>query len=194
MFAFDPDSGLLAEARQLASPNCDQRPAACEPDLIVVHGISLPPGEFGGPWIDQLFTNTLSAAEHPYFAEIADLRVSAHFLISRDGALVQYVSVNLRAWHAGESCFASRESCNDFSIGIELEGEDQTPYEKAQYDCLAMLIDSLRTQKESLTDACVVGHSDIAPGRKTDPGEAFDWHYLDGLLSTKVNNSGTGRD
>jgi AmpD protein len=192
MFKLDASSGLLDKVQQVVSPNCDKRPADCEPDLIVVHGISLPPGEFGGPWIDQLFTNTLAEKEHPYFAEIAGLRVSAHFLIRRDGALVQYVSVNQRAWHAGESCFESRDSCNDFSIGIELEGEDQIPYEKAQYHCLAMLIDSLRAQKDSLTNARIVGHSDIAPGRKTDPGEAFDWHYLDSLLVTKENNSGTG--
>jgi len=194
MFKLDPCSGLLAEARQVASPNCDERPADCEPGLIVVHGISLPPGEYGGPWIDQLFTNTLLAKEHPYFAEIAGLRVSAHFLIHRDGGLVQYVPVHQRAWHAGESCFGGRECCNDFSVGIELEGEDQTPYEKAQYHCLATLIDSLRAQNDSLTNAHIVGHSDVAPGRKTDPGEAFDWRYLETLLTTNGNDSGTGTD
>jgi AmpD protein len=194
MYTLDASSGLLAEVQQVVSPNSDKRPDGCEPDLIVVHGISLPPGEFGGPWIDQLFTNTLPAEGHPYFVEIAGLRVSAHFLIRRDGGLVQYVSVNQRAWHAGESCFESRECCNDFSIGIELEGEDQIPYEKAQYHCLAKLIDSLRAQKDSLTNARIVGHSDIAPGRKTDPGEAFDWHYLDSLLAATGNNSATGTD
>ena len=184
MFTLDTHSGLLAEARQVESPNCDARPDGCVPELIVVHGISLPPGEFGGPWIDRLFTNELPPGEHPYFAQIAGMRVSAHFLIRRDGSLVQYVPVTQRAWHAGESCFVQRECCNDFSIGIELEGEDQTPYEKAQYDCLATLIDALRTQISSLADAQVVGHSDIAPGRKTDPGEAFDWGQLQALLAS----------
>ena len=198
MFKLDASSGLLAEVQQVVSPNSDKRPAGCEPDLIVVHGISLPPGEFGGPWIDQLFTNTLPADGHPYFAKIAGLRVSAHFLIRRDGRLVQYVPVNKRAWHAGESCFESRERCNDFSIGIELEGEDQIPYEEVQYQCLVRLIDSLRAQIDSLSNARIVAHSDISPGRKTDPGEAFDWQHLDGLLaakvSTKGNNSGRGTD
>jgi AmpD protein len=189
MFKLDVHSGFLAEARQVVSPNCDARPAGCEPDLIVVHGISLPPGEFGGPWIDQLFANSLPEDEHPYFAKLAGQRVSAHFLIGRDGRLTQYVPVNRRAWHAGESCFEERECCNDFSIGIELEGDDQTPYEEQQYHCLAMLIDTLRTQLDSLADALIVGHSDIAPGRKTDPGEAFDWHKLDKLLTS---GSGTG--
>jgi AmpD protein len=194
MLKLDVGTGLLDEVRQVESPNCDERPADCEPDLIVVHGISLPPGEFGGPWIEQLFTNRLPAEEHPYFAEIADLRVSAHFLISRDGGLAQYVPINRRAWHAGESCFETRECCNDFSIGIELEGEDQTPYEKEQYHCLAMLINCLRSQMDSLAKASVVGHSDIAPGRKTDPGEAFDWHYLDTLLTTNAIDSSADTD
>jgi AmpD protein len=143
-----------------------------------VHGISLPPGEFGGPWIDLLFTNKLPAGAHPYFANIADARVSAHFLIRRDGQLIQYVPINRRAWHAGDSSHAGRSCCNDFSIGIELEGDNSTPYENAQYDCLAVLVTSLRLQVDSLAEAQIVGHSDIAPGRKTDPGEAFDWPAL----------------
>jgi AmpD protein len=185
MLKLEPESGLFAGARQVLSPNCDDRPAGCDPGLIVVHGISLPPGEFGGPWIDRLFTNTLPADEHPYFAEIVGLEVSAHFLIRRDGELVQYVPVDRRAWHAGESSFEGRERCNDFSIGIELEGEDTTPYEDIQYRQLAALIESLRAQIKSLADARVVGHSDVAPGRKTDPGEAFDWQYLNDLLNSR---------
>jgi len=182
MFSLDQTTGLVREARLVASPNCDARPFDCDPSLIVVHGISLPPGEFGGPWIDRLFTNSLPARAHPYFAAIADVRVSAHFLIRRNGELVQYVPINSRAWHAGESIHAGRTCCNDFSIGIELEGEDSTPYENAQYDCLARLISTLRAQVASLANADVVGHSDIAPGRKTDPGEAFDWQRLHARL------------
>jgi len=183
MFRLNAESGLLKEARQVQSPNCDDRPAGCSAGLIVVHGISLPPGKFGGPWIDRLFTNTLPPEEHPYFAEIAAFAVSSHFLIRRDGSLIQYVPVTRRAWHAGESNYEGRERCNDFSVGIELEGEDLTLYEAAQYDCLAILITTLRTQYPGLVDAPVVGHSDVAPGRKTDPGEAFDWNKLWELLS-----------
>jgi AmpD protein len=184
MMHLNIESGLLEEARQVQSPNCDDRPAGCSAAIIVVHGISLPPGEFGGPWIDRLFTNTLVADEHPYFAEIAGLTVSSHFLIRRDGSLNQYVPVTKRAWHAGDSSYQGRERCNDFSIGIELEGEDQTLYEDVQYDSLAELIVTLRGQFPGLVDAPVVGHSDISPGRKTDPGEAFDWPILWKLLSS----------
>jgi N-acetyl-anhydromuramoyl-L-alanine amidase len=183
MFNLDHTTGLVSEARQVESPNCDARPADCPPSLIVVHGISLPPGEFGGPWIDRLFTNTLPADAHPYFAQIAGARVSAHFLIRRDGGLVQYVPVTRRAWHAGESSYAGRTRCNDFSIGIELEGEDSTPYEAAQYDCLIRLLQTLRAQIASLSSADIVGHSHIAPGRKTDPGTAFDWQLLRARLA-----------
>jgi len=182
MLNLDKATGLVREARIVPSPNFDARPAGCDPSLIVVHGISLPPGQFGGPWIDRLFTNSLPADAHPYFADIANLRVSAHFLVRRDGELIQYVSVNHRAWHAGDSSHAGRTCCNDFSIGIELEGEDSTPYERAQYDCLAMLISTLRSEIESLASAEIVGHSQIAPGRKTDPGEAFDWQGLHARL------------
>ena len=148
-----------------------------------MHGISLPPGEFGGPWIDKLFTNELPADEHPYFAEIQGLEVSAHFLVRRDGELVQYVSVTRRAWHAGQSCHGDRERCNDFSIGIELEGEDTTAYAKEQYHTLARLIATLKSGIPSLADADIVGHSDVSPGRKTDPGEAFDWGLLRSVLA-----------
>jgi AmpD protein len=182
MFSLNKESGYVSQARKVESPNCDDRPAQCSPSLIVVHGISLPPGEFGGPYIDQLFTNSLSADAHPYFAAIADVQVSAHFLIRRDGELIQYVPVDRRAWHAGESCHDGRDCCNDFSIGIELEGEDNTPYERSQYDCLARLVGTLRNELNTLADAAIVGHSDIAPGRKTDPGEAFDWQAFNRLL------------
>ncbi len=192
MFKLDADKALLTGVPFVESPNCDDIPAGCAPELIVVHGISLPPGEFGGPWIDRLFTNQLPADAHPYFAEIDGLRVSAHVLIRRDGGVVQYVPFNRRAWHAGESSFCGRERCNDFSIGIEMEGEDATPYESSQYQSLASVISSLRNQLPSLADAEVVGHSDIAPGRKTDPGEAFDWQYLTDLLNSATDQSGEG--
>ena len=183
MYRINPHTGLADAARQCCSPNCDDRPAECQPDLIVIHNISLPPGEFGGPHIDELFTNSLDPLAHAYFTEIADVRVSAHFLIRRDGELVQYVPVAQRAWHAGESCHAGRERCNDFSIGIELEGADDVPYEEAQYHALAALIRQLRAALPSLAGGDIVGHSDIAPGRKTDPGAAFDWGRLDTLLN-----------
>jgi AmpD protein len=177
-FVIDPASGLLRAARQVPSPNHDDRPEAALPELIVVHNISLPPGEFGGPWIDALFTNALDPAAHPYFAEIAGLKVSAHFLVRRDGALVQYVPVTRRAWHAGASAHCGRDRCNDFSIGIELEGTDELPYADAQYRVLALLVAALRRWAPSLAAAPIVGHSDVAPGRKTDPGPAFDWGLL----------------
>lgn len=186
MYSFNPDTGRVPEARRLDSPNCDARPGGCTADLIVVHGISLPPNEFGGDWIDRLFTNTLDHDAHPYFREIAGLQVSAHFLIRRDGELVQFVPTTQRAWHAGQSDHCGRECCNDFSIGIELEGADLVPYEPVQYLNLAALIDTLRREVSSLADADIVGHSDIAPGRKTDPGPAFDWPRLRGLLERPI--------
>lgn len=143
--------------------------------LLVIHGISLPPGQYGGPYIDQLFTGRLVADRHPYFAAIAGLRVSAHLLIRRDGELVQYVSLEKRAWHAGRSCFEGRERCNDYSIGIELEGTDDSSYADRQYDCLAMVTRALMRRYPEITVQRIVGHADIAPGRKTDPGAGFDW-------------------
>jgi AmpD protein len=178
MLHIDSKTGLIRDARQEPSPNCDDRPESCAPDLIVVHGISLPPGEFGGPWIDRFFTNRLDANAHPYFQTIADLRVSAHLLIRRDGELVQYVSLNKRAWHAGDSCYENRNQCNDFSIGIELEGMDTIAYTDEQYDVLCRAIASIRSAIDSLKLAPIVGHCDIAPGRKTDPGPAFDWNRV----------------
>jgi AmpD protein len=181
-FAIDTGHGLLELARQVSSPNCDDRPPGVEPDLIVVHGISLPPGEFGGPWIDQLFTNQLPVAAHPYFATVADLRVSSHLLVRRGGEVVQYVPFHRRAWHAGVSSWQGRERCNDFAIGIELEGTDDLPYESTQYAMLARVIAMLCRSYPGLSPERVVGHSDIAPGRKTDPGLAFDWPRLRSLV------------
>lgn len=179
----DPVTGLLHTARQAPSPNSDDRPAGTAVELIVIHGISLPPGEFGGPWIDALFTNTLDPAAHPYFQAIAGLRVSAHLLIRRDGEVVQYVPFHRRAWHAGESVYAGRHRCNDFSIGIELEGADHLPYDDRQYPLLATVIRALWQAYPTITPDRLVGHADIAPGRKTDPGPAFDWSRLRRLLN-----------
>ncbi len=173
--------GLVADAYFLPSPHCDVRPQGVEPSLIVVHGISLPPGEFGGAWIDDLFMGRLDPAAHPYFAGIAHLRVSAHVLIRRDGAVTQYVPFHLRAWHAGASAFEGRAGCNDFSIGIELEGTDDLPYTEAQYASLAQVIAALQQAYPSLR--AIAGHADIAPGRKTDPGASFEWSRLEALLN-----------
>ena len=185
----DPTSGLMRGARQIASPNCDSRPPGVQADLIVVHGISLPPGEFGGPWIDRLFTNELPEAVHPYFAEVASLRVSSHLAIKRDGSRTQYVSFNERAWHAGKSCYEGRPSCNDFSIGVELEGTDDQPYESIQYHTLALVVAALCEAYPRLTADRLVGHSDIAPGRKTDPGPAFDWPLARRLIEAVSGKS-----
>lgn len=177
------DGDWLEGVKCVLSPNCDERPASCGVSLIVVHGISLPPGEYGGHWIDDFFTNQLDSTAHPYFAEIAELRVSSHLLIRRDGELVQYVPFSRRAWHAGKSCHQAREACNDYSIGIELEGEDETPYEPEQYARLADVIRALRAHYPDISAQDIVGHADIAPGRKTDPGPAFDWAQLHTLLA-----------
>jgi N-acetyl-anhydromuramoyl-L-alanine amidase len=182
MLHIDTATGLLLAARQVLSPHWDERPGGVQPDLIVVHGISLPEGEFGGPWIDQLFCGNLSAGAHPGFAAIATLRVSAHVVIRRDGERTQYVPFGARAWHAGRSSYEGREACNDFSIGIELEGADSVPYESAQYEALGQLIAALCAAYPGLSRQRVVGHSDIAPGRKSDPGPAFDWPRLRALL------------
>lgn len=178
----DRNTGWLEGARRMPSPNFDKRPQGCDVELVVVHNISLPPGEFGGPYIDALFTNTLDPRAHSYFADIADLRVSAHLLIERDGRVTQYVPFSRRAWHAGESCFQDRTRCNDFSVGIELEGADDVPFEEMQYQRLAEVIRVLRAEWPGITWERIVGHSDIAPQRKTDPGPAFDWQKLKGLV------------
>lgn len=180
----DITSGLLKEARQHLSPNCDSRPDESDISLIVIHGISLPPGKFGKDYIDQLFCNQLNPDEHPYFKDISDLKVSSHLLIRRDGEVVQYVPFQKRAWHAGVSCYEKRDCCNDYSIGIEMEGEDETPYTDTQYLVLATIIKDLIKSYPELNEQTITGHSDIAPGRKTDPGEAFDWGILRKLLST----------
>jgi N-acetyl-anhydromuramoyl-L-alanine amidase len=181
----DSATHLLSGCRQVLSPYFDERPAGVLPELIVVHGISLPPGEFGGPWIDRLFTGTLPADAHVAFRERAGLRVSAHVLIRRDGEMVQYVPFALRAWHAGKSAYRGRGACNDYSIGIELEGTDETAYDDAQYLSLAALVRALLAAYPSLSAEHIVGHSDIAPGRKSDPGPTFEWPRLRALLSAR---------
>lgn len=168
--------GIASDAGFIASPNFDARPDGSRIDLIVIHNISLPPGQYGGDGIIQLFTNSLDAAAHPYFAEIHALKVSSHFLIRRDGRLIQFVACNQRAWHAGASNWKGRERCNDFSIGIELEGSDSEAFAPAQYEALRPLLAAL---KLAYPIADVVGHSDIAPGRKTDPGPCFDWSEIE---------------
>jgi AmpD protein len=179
----DLATGLAAGVRQVLSPYCDARPRGTVAELIVVHGISLPPGEFGGAWIDQLFTGNLDPDAHPFFRDAAKLRVSAHALIRRDGQVVQYVPFHERAWHAGESAYQGRAGCNDFSIGIELEGTEVLPYEDAQYESLARLIKGLLSSYAGLSAERLAGHSDIAPGRKADPGSGFDWRRLRSLLA-----------
>lgn len=172
--------GVVRAAAQVPSPNFDARPADARISLLVIHNISLPPGQFGGPWIVELFTNRLDPVAHPYFATVADMRVSAHFLIRREGALAQFVPCALRAWHAGESRWRARSSCNDFSIGVELEGTDDLPYEDIQYGTLARLTRALRRRYPLKS---IAGHCDIAPGRKTDPGPAFDWRRYRRLIA-----------
>ncbi|EAR20748.1 N-acetylmuramoyl-L-alanine amidase, family 2 [Nitrococcus mobilis Nb-231] len=162
----------------MASPNCDERPPETVVDLVVIHGISLPPGQFGGPWIDALFTNTLSPRAHPYFEQLHGLRVSSHLLIRRRGEVIQYVPLHRRAWHAGVSRFEGRERCNDFSIGIELEGADHRPYTEAQYRRLLGLLRAIMVAYPAVTPARIVGHCHVAPGRKSDPGPVFDWQRL----------------
>lgn len=161
-------------ARFLPSPNCNERPEG-EISLLVIHNISLPPGQFGGGQIEALFTNRLDWDAHPFFNEIRGLEVSAHLLIDRAGTLTQFVPFDRRAWHAGRSCFQGREACNDFSIGIELEGTDELPYTESQYECLIQVTRALLKTYPKLTPERIQGHCHIAPGRKTDPGPAFDW-------------------
>jgi AmpD protein len=174
IITLNPSTHLLEGVKNVPSPNQDTRPEKVEPSLIVVHGISLPPGEFGGDGVEQLFTNQLNPKDHPYYQEIAPLKVSAHCFIRRDGEIIQFVPFNQRAWHAGASSFKGQESCNDFSIGVELEGTDDLPYTEAQYQQLNQLIALLQKTYPKI-EQHVVGHSDIAPGRKTDPGSAFQW-------------------
>lgn len=180
----DAATGLLAGVPQVLSPHCDARPAGALAELIVIHGISLPPGQFGGPWIDRLFTGNVPLDAPAGLREVAGLRVSAHVLVRRDGSLTQYVSFRMRAWHAGRSQYRGRGECNDYSIGIELEGTDTTAYTDAQYGALAALTARLLATYPTLSSEHIVGHSDIAPGRKSDPGPAFDWQRWRTLLRT----------
>jgi len=175
----DPASGLVRGTRFVASPNCDARPDGTPVDVLVIHSISLPPGEFGGSGIEHLFCNCLDPDAHPYYREIMNLTVSAHFLIRRNGKVVQFVPLHQRAWHAGQSYCEGRTRVNDFSVGIELEGTDDLPFEDAQYESLARLTGIIRRMYPAITRERIYGHGDIAPGRKTDPGPMFDWkRYL----------------
>ena len=173
----EPD-GLVADARQRPSPFFDARPSPDDVELVVIHGISLPPGRFGGPWIERLFAGTLPVGQHSYLDALNGLRVSSHLLITRTGELMQFVPLAQRAWHAGLSRFGERQRCNDFAVGIELEGCDAIPYTQAQYRCLVPLLRALICHYPSLDPSRIVGHEHIAPGRKTDPGPAFEWHRL----------------
>jgi N-acetyl-anhydromuramoyl-L-alanine amidase len=173
--------GYTAGIPYIPSPNCDERPPGATIDLVVIHNISLPPGEFAGPGIVDLFLNRLDPSAHPYFETIAHLKVSAHFLVRRDGELIQFVPCGMRAWHAGASAWRGRERCNDYSIGIEVEGADDQPFTDIQYERLAAVMHALRV-RYGVHD--LAGHSDVAPGRKTDPGPCFDWERLRQLLRT----------
>jgi AmpD protein len=187
-FAVSPDTGLISPARFCPSPNQDARPDGEVPELIILHGISLPPGEFGGAEIEALFMNELDWDAHPYYGEIRGLLVSAHLLIRRDGSLIQFVPFTKRAWHAGESRFRGRAQCNDFSIGIELEGEDETAYADRQYDVLSAVVLATCCAYPRISVRQVVGHCDVAPGRKRDPGPAFDWLRLYDALGEPNEN------
>lgn len=169
------NDGWLMAATQCISPNFNQRPDGTEISLLVIHNISLPPGEFGGGYVQQFFQNKLDKSVHPYFATIAELKVSAHLFIERDGNITQFVSFDARAWHAGNSSFAGVADCNNYSIGIELEGTDELPFTDAQYAALEKVSRQLLLTYPKLTPERIAGHSDVAPGRKTDPGPAFDW-------------------
>jgi len=179
-------SGLLKGARFCLSPNHDDRPDESDINLVVIHNISLPPNEYGGDGIDQLFTNTLDKNEHPYYADIHELRVSSHLLIRRDGEVVQYVPFHKRAWHAGESMFLGRSVCNDFSIGIEMEGSDFETFTDSQYTALETTLNSLLETYPSLSAKRITGHEHIAPGRKTDPGPYFEWQRLEKYFDVKL--------
>ena len=177
----------LTSARQVVSPNFDERPENTQPDLLVIHCISLPPDEYGGPWIDQLFTNSLESEAHPYFNEIRGMKVSCHALIRRTGEIIQYVPFTKRAWHAGESSYENKCNCNDFSIGIELEGSENSPFEEIQYKILAQLTQRILEQYPKITKQRITGHSDIAPGRKKDPGPYFDWTKYHSLIDELID-------
>ena len=182
----DPASGWLSEVEHCPSAHFNARPAVGDISLLVIHNISLPPGQFGTGCVQQFFSGVLDAAAHPYFAGIAELRVSAHFLIERTGHITQFVSCLQRAWHAGQSCFDGRDGCNDFSIGIELEGTDDQPFTPVQYDQLVALTRALQQAYPLITAERITGHEHIAPGRKTDPGPCFDWSAYRSRLAAEV--------
>lgn len=185
-------TGRISQARWCPSPNFGPRPEGASISLLVVHNISLPPGQFGGDAIERFFCNQLDASAHPYFETIAGMAVSSHLLIRRDGSPVQFVSLLDRAWHAGRSCFRGQEECNDFSIGIELEGADDIPYTDAQYQALVHLSQMIMTAWPEITANRITGHNDIAPGRKTDPGPAFDWSHFRQMLDAGQQTEGVG--
>ncbi len=178
-------TGLLSDCTQCRSPNKDARPENTTINLIVIHSISLPPGQYDNDSIEDFFQNKLDINDHPYFEEIHRMKVSSHILIKRGGEIIQFVPFSQRAWHAGQSTYDGRENCNDFSIGIELEGTDTDPFEETQYKKLSQLIIALQTTYPETTDR-ITGHSDIAPGRKTDPGTGFDWDRLNGYLDRQL--------
>jgi AmpD protein len=184
------EGGVIEGVHNVPSPNCDERPAGSVIDLLVIHYISLPPGEFGGPGVIEHFTNRLDPRAHSFYDSIAGVKVSAHFLIRRDGGLIQFVPCAKRAWHAGESSWKGRTRCNDFSIGIEIEGTSDVPFTAAQYRRLAALTRALRA-RYPIRD--IAGHSDVAPGRKTDPGPYFDWARYRALLKNKAEPQRTRR-
>ena len=180
--AIDVGTGLVSGATFIASPNFDCRPPGASIELLVVHGISLPPGEYTGDWVEALFQNRLPPDQHPYFREIERLKVSTHLYLRRGGRVIQFVPLHLRAWHAGVSSYRYRIACNDYSVGVELEGTDEQPYEPVQYERLAQFVCALAASYQSFSPDALVGHSDVAPGRKTDPGPVFDWGRLRGRI------------
>lgn len=182
----DSQTGLFVPVQFLPSPHCDDRPLGALIDMIVIHGISLPPAEFGMGFVEKFFCGELDGSLHPYFATIENLRVSAHLFIDRNGRMTQFVPFHQRAWHAGQSSFVGRSQCNDFSIGIELEGTDDLAYESAQYEQLVQVIEQLMIHYPLITPERIVGHADIAPGRKTDPGPFFDWSCLEQIQRKKA--------
>ncbi len=180
------DRADIGDAKFIGSPNCDKRPDGTEISLLVIHNISLPPGQYGGKWIEDLFLNRLDPQADPYFLTICNLKVSTHLLIRRDGSLVQFVPFSQRAWHAGESTFLGRSACNDFSIGIELEGCDDQPYSELQYQTLVRVTREIQLRYPAISSANIVGHCDIASERKTDPGPAFKWLHYRKLLAESL--------
>lgn len=187
-FLLDDNAGRIDSAQWVPSPNCGPRPETDDISLLVIHNISLPPGQFGTGCVPRFFCNELCADEHPYFEQIADLQVSSHLLIERTGAVIQFVDFRDRAWHAGRSSFDGRDNCNDYSIGIELEGTDTEPYTDAQYDALTAVTRAIMEAYPDITPARITGHEHIAPGRKTDPGPAFDWpRYRQALVASSAD-------